>query len=391
MGTNCSNHQSMNRASKSGPVVLANETAPRWDHLPGLTADAAIRPGSMRRTTLLGACVGVCIGMGLTTSQAYGALTVEGAPGISVIPADEVLSQYTYPSLDGELLFDDPNGSVVRLITSTDDPEISNPGDGSFHPADANAVVATLASLPTSFIAPLFVKVFVLPYPRAGMVSSSASANAIYVSPGVYPMEDGATLRALIVHELGHVIHHHFLSSDPSTWNTYIDIRDIEDDNVFHSGASHAFRPAEIFAEDFRALFGDELAASPAIENPTLVAPDQVPGLNVWFTNLAAHYTWLSSVEDEELTQDLRVYPNPVRGGSRLTMEWPGVMDLAGARGDGMQAKLYDASGRVVAEIEFRAGDSSSWTATLPAMAAGTYWLRPVESNGKAVAIRILR
>lgn len=388
MGTNCSNHQSMNRASNSGPVVLANEMAPRRDHLPGSAADAGLRFGGAKRPLVLGSCLGFCLGVGLG-SPAYGALTVDGAPGISVIPADEVLSQYTHPSLDGELLFDDPNGSVVRLITSTSDPEISNPGDGSFHPADANAVVATLESLPPSFTAPLLVNVFVLPYPRAGMVSSSATENAIYISPGVYPLEDGETLRALIVHELGHVIHHHFLSSDPSTWNTYIDIRDIGDDNVFHPSASHAFRPAEIFAEDFRALFGDELAASPAIENPTLVAPDQVPGLNVWFTNLAAQYTWLSSVEDGDSTRDLHVYPNPVRGGSRLTMEWSGAADLTFG-GAATRAKLYDASGRATAEIEFRA-EGSSWHATVPAMPAGTYWLRPVESNGKAVAIRILR
>jgi len=314
---------------------------------------------------------------------------VQGGPGITVIPADEVLAQYTHPSLDGELLFDDPDGSVVRLITSTNDPQISNPGDGSFHPADANVIVETLENLPVSFIAPLFVKVFVLPYPRSGMVSSSASANAIYVSPGVYPLEDGSTLRALIVHELGHVIHHHFLSSDPSTWNTYIDIRGIGDDNVFHPSASHAFRPAEIFAEDFRSLFGDELASAPAIENPTLAAPDQVPGLDAWFINLAAHYTFTSSVAEMDRMAELRVYPNPARSGSRLTLVRSGAMETSGSA-DAMAAKLYDTSGRVVAEIELRAEDAA-WTASAPALASGTYWLRPAGSNGKGIALRILR
>lgn len=388
MGTNCSNHQEqVNRVNEQGPVVLANDKAPRWNHLPGSAADAVTSRVPIKLAAYLSALC--CMAL---PSSSGAVLFVENAPGISVIPANEVIADYTHPSLDGELLFEDPSGSLVRLITSTDDPEIANPGDGSFHAADAAAVVAALQNLPVSFIAPLFVQVFVLPYPRSGMVSSSATAHAIYISPGVHPLEDGETLRALVVHELGHVIHQHFLSSDPSTWNTYIAIRELGDDNIFHPNASHSFRPVEIFAEDFRSLFGDELASSTTIENPTLDAPDQVPGLDVWFTNLAASYTFLSSVDDAGNAEAMRVYPNPVRGGSELTVQWSHDATMPGAAtSNEMSARLYDVSGRIVEQFDFQAHGDATWTATIPPLAAGTYWLRPVDVSGNAVPIRVTR
>jgi hypothetical protein len=226
------------------------------------------------------------------------------------------------------------------------------------------------------------------------MIASSATAHAIYISPGVYPLEDGATLRAMVVHELGHVIHQHFLSSDPSTWNTYIAIREIGDDNVFHPNAAHAFRPAEIFAEDFRGLFGDEVASSTPIENPTLTAPDEVPGLEVWFTNLAAHYTFISSVEDSHEEQAVYVYPNPVRGGAELTVVWASGEDAGhGGRdfaAESEMGRLYDVSGRLVEELVFHA-DGATWSATMPSLSSGTYWLRPAGVNADAVPIRVTR
>ena len=46
-------------------------------------------------------------------------------------------------------------------------------------------------------------------------------------------------------------------------------------------------RPHEIFAEDFRALFGGPTANySGTIENPGLVHPGAVPGLAAFFLNL---------------------------------------------------------------------------------------------------------
>jgi hypothetical protein len=307
-----------------------------------------------------------------------------------VIPADEVLAEYTQPSLDGELLFKDPSGALVRLITSTDDPEISNPGDGSFHPADVAAVVAALESLSTSFTAPLDVTIFVLPYPRSGSLSSSATTQAIFLSPGVYPMEDGETLRALVVHELGHVIEQHFLSSDPETWNTYIALREIGDDTTYDPSGPHAYRPAEIFAEDFRVLFGDTLASANPIENPTLAPPGQVSGLYDWFVNLSKQYSLTSDVAARTESPSLRLYPNPLPSGASFTLERSAEPDGPGTAHGDLTARLHDVSGRVVAELVLAARDGARWSATLPSLSAGTYWLRPPSSSGRGIRIHVV-
>jgi hypothetical protein len=70
------------------------------------------------------------------------------------------------------------------LITSTADPEISNRGDGSFHPMSVDAVVAALRAIRLDNAA-MRIRVLVLPYPRREVIDSSARDNMVLLSPGV--------------------------------------------------------------------------------------------------------------------------------------------------------------------------------------------------------------
>ncbi|MCA9728395.1 MAG: hypothetical protein R3E12_12045 [Candidatus Eisenbacteria bacterium] len=397
MGTTCSANRWSNSNSHDdrGPVVLANFSAPRRSDLPHFVAVTGFRAGSPVAACFRAVLASLLLATGAASfpASSQAALSVSSAPGISVIPADEVLSDYTHASLDGALLFEDPSGSLVPLITDIDDPQIANPGDGSFHAADAAAVVATLEALPPSFTAPVFVQIFVLPYPRSNAIASSATTHAIYLSPGVYPLEDGETLRALVVHELGHVIDKQFLTNNTTLWDEYVSLRGIDDNSKYYSGAVHADRPAEIFAEDFRVLVGDALAAAPAIENPTLIAPDQVDGLSAWFIDLSKHFTFTSSVEGQLATDVLRLYPNPMRVGRTFTVQWTGSSAPSDASfGQGtLEARVYDAAGRVAQRLSLEFRDDRTWTADVPDLAAGTYWLRPVGVAEGAIPIRIVR
>lgn len=379
------------------------------DNLPSHTPEhdgmrSVVLPSSCPRTFAVATgpvaifLVGLVLLDTLAPSTCRAEWPVADAPGVTVISPSEVLSEFTHNALDGALLFEEPGGALVRLITSTDDPQIANPGDGSFHSADVAAVIAAVESLPASFTAPLLAQVFILPYPRAGMLSSSASDHAIYISPSVYPVDDGPALRALIVHELGHVIDRQLLSDHPEMWETYVDLRGIGDASIYHPAAMHAYRPAEIFAEDFRVLFGGDLASAPSIENPDLVSPELVPGLYDWFLSLVPQFVATSSVAERVEMAGFRVFPNPLRGGSTVTLEWVGPTEVSdevsdeesGVDGD-FPAALYDAAGRVVHELTFASRDRGRWTATVPSLAAGSYWMRPQRRAGGVTILRVVR
>jgi hypothetical protein len=74
--------------------------------------------------------------------------------------------------------------------------------------------------------------------------------------------------------------------SDDS-WNEYRRIRGITDESRFNELASHAYRPREIFAEDFRVLFGGAAAYfGGSIENPEIARPESVAGLENFFARV---------------------------------------------------------------------------------------------------------
>lgn len=94
-------------------------------------------------------------------------------------------------------------------------------------------------------------------------------------------------LHQLAVHELGHQVD--FSLMDSEKWNEYKRLRNITNSSVYHNTSDvHADRPQEIFAEDFRLLFGGETAKKIPHLNQKLPSPDTVRGLKEFMAKLAA-------------------------------------------------------------------------------------------------------
>ena len=124
---------------------------------------------------------------------------------------------------------------------------------------------------------------------------------------------------------------------------TYRELRGIEDGSVYSARAKHHNRPHEIFAEDFRFLFGGKTANySGTIENRDLDLPDTVPGLREFFLSLADPRR-LAHIQP---TQRLIAYPNPATGPVRLSLT-----GAAGAESGSQILDVFDVQGRVVSRI----------------------------------------
>jgi hypothetical protein len=195
----------------------------------------------------------------------------------------------------------------------------------------------------------------------------------------------------LVTHEIGHLVHRRFLPDSLATaWREWATLRGVADSSVYHAGAEHANRPREIFAEDFRALFGGaEARRGGTVENQNIVRPDAVPGLEGWVLALVGIRTAPSVAE-------LVLHPNPIRAGQRLTLRLPAG---AAAKSATLSAGLYDIGGRRVSELRFqRDGEglfAGSWDGRGEAgrgLASGAYWLR-VESLPAPVVlpVRVVR
>ncbi|MCA9727198.1 MAG: hypothetical protein KC729_05895 [Candidatus Eisenbacteria bacterium] len=320
---------------------------------------------------------GLCWSVPIPTASA--ALWVSHAPGIEVFPAEEVLRDRVYEAGDGSLWFRGPTGESA-LVSSTADPQILNPGDGAFHPVDAQEVVRALESLPAELLRGLDVQIFVLPYPRSGLLSSSADDHAVYLSPGVLEYS-GAQVHFLVGHELGHSYHRaHLPDSDTTTWERYREIRGITDEDRFRADAEHADRPHEIFAEDFRVLFsGDWGRGDGSVENRDIAPPGAVDGLAVFLRGLSAEGA------AEPLTW--RAYPNPVQPGDGL--------HLRGSGSTISEALLFDAGGRRVAAMQVQPSAAGEWMLETPELGRlhpGAYWLRIlVDDRPVTVAVRWIR
>jgi hypothetical protein len=186
----------------------------------------------------------------------------------------------------GETYFVPKPGIRYRFVTEVDDPVISNRGDGAFHPMPVAEVAAALRAI-RLVGAHLDVDIYVLPYPRREVVDSSARDGMILLSPGVRPVSEQA-VHFTVTHEVGHVFQYRWLpDADADGWDAYARTRGIHDGSVYRPQAAHRNRPHEIFAEDFRFLFGGVLSNySGSIENEDLALPNTVQGLEVFLRDL---------------------------------------------------------------------------------------------------------
>ena len=277
----------------------------------------------------------------------------EAAAGASVIGLDlpngirarvfppEYLAERTAAQDDrGILTLDD--GLYLTLITDINDPLILNKGDGSFHPFGTDLVIECLELIAYPGL-DVDVEVFILPYPRVDMMSSSASGRRIFLSPQVLEItREGAAY--IVAHELGHVFQYRYLP-DPieSGWDEFRRIRGIEDETMFSNTARHAYRPREIFAEDFRVLFGGAAAFfGGRVENPELPSPTTVAGLENFFLGLAAAPVGLPVIVSFDS------YPNPFNPQTALRVR---LSDDFLARREKVAVRVYDVTGALVRDL----------------------------------------
>jgi hypothetical protein len=265
---------------------------------------------------------------------------------ITVLDASDVSAYVT--TEDGRSVLRVPGGDAWELIDSPLDPEIANAGDGSFHPVDPAEVVAAVYEMDPTIARTIDATIYILPLPRRGNLDSSASDGVVYLSPGVRAMAP-EQVQALVCHELGHVFHRHYLPDDDAEgWAEYRRLRGITDESIYFDEAPHKDRPHEIFAEDFRFLFGGPLArTSGSIENADLVLPTSVPGLAAWIRGRALPQTPAPFV--------VANFPDPLV--NETTIRWtapPGIDATAGT------VRVFDAAGRLVRTLEAPTG-TVSW------------------------------
>lgn len=263
---------------------------------------------------------------------------------------EDVLASWTTSSA-GRLFFRDPDGGLYEFITDIEDAAIINQGAGSFFAVDRESVQRAIDAVRYP-LDELDIEVFLLPYPRRGLLDSSAGRAAIYLSPGVTPYQE-YQVHSVTAHEIGHLVHNQ-LMGDEQSWARYRSLRGIEDESLYHAHAQHKNRPREIFAEDFRYLFGGSQAAySGSIENPELPLPSSVPGLESFFLSLVAG---TSTVQDLPVAERLRIFPNPTQGGVtiHLAREVP-------ASDGAFSLRVFDAQGRMVSSGDVHASSGLRW------------------------------
>jgi hypothetical protein len=224
------------------------------------------------------------------------------------------------------------------LVTDVDDPAITNRGDGRFHPMSVDAVAAALAAVRLRDSG-IDVEIFVLPYPRRTILDSSARDGMMFLSPGTRAVSDYA-VHFTVTHEIGHVFQYRWMPDrDAGAWQRYSELRGIEDAEIYHASRPHRDRPHEIFAEDFRYLFGGERANySGSIENDTLPMPDTIAGLDAFIRDLSAP-------RSDAPVAVVSSAPNPFNPSTEVRV------DLAAPAEKPMQLRVYDAQGRAVRQL----------------------------------------
>ena len=254
----------------------------------------------------------------------------------SIYSADYVMEHWVVRDGDTTWLDIPGYGRVKMLVPS----EAGGVNDiGRFHAHQPSHVADALAAV--SHPAPVEqVSIYILPYPREGLTSSSAVGHRIFLSPGINPIAEEVT-HMVTTHELGHIFHNtHMPDSDTEVWSEYRGLRDIEDTSVYCADAQHRNRPHEILAEDFRYLFGGDLANySHSIENSALALPSAVAGLYEFMMMLGRDAAVSKPVADLAASN----YPNPFNPTTRISLN-----ASAGQIGEAVSIQIFDAQGRSV-------------------------------------------
>jgi hypothetical protein len=288
------------------------------------------------RVTLLALLQAIGLGLGLCGSAGADGILPAGA---RILDPEQILSTRTRRESTGDFSFRDGSGIDRRFIVSIADPSVRNRGDGAFHPASSSLVEEAIQGVDSRFTSTLHFETWILPYPASNPLGSWADAHAIYIAPGVYEITTGQ-IHFFMSHEIGHLVHRAILpDTDHDGWARYLSMRGIADTTRFNARAEHRNRPHEIFAEDFRMLFGsDDARKAGEIENSDLRDPREIPGLEAFFVEM------LAKAGSSPAMATARVYPNPLSRGDLLRFALPTSLRAPDVR-------LYDVTGREVREI----------------------------------------
>ncbi len=247
----------------------------------------------------------------------------------TVYSPEEISDQWITLEKDGAYLTHPAAGTVELAV-----------GGQVMYPFDQTEVVEALAAM-RGFATSIDVDVFILPATPAQVGSSFARRNAIYLAPGIGPV-DPATIAYITTHELGHSLTWAFLDGQPARWQAYLDIRGL-DERSLQPVAAHADRAREILAEDIRALFGGPLATvSGSIENHNLLPPSRVDGLE----EMLAGFFHGRDASPLQVTSS--AFPNPCNPRTTIEMALPDGLDMEGMTG---VLRIFDIRGALVRSI----------------------------------------
>ncbi len=276
-------------------------------------------------------------------------LRLENGLEVRLFTPDDVMAM-TGKDQEGRLLLRLADGTVYQLIESILDPQIVNKGDGSFHPVSADWAIEALAKTDVAGEnIDMHVEIYVLPLPRSGILASSACGDKIFLSPGVREI-DRDLVAFTATHELGHVFQCRFApEGSGGKWGDYLRLRGLEDDAVYSADAPRANRPAEIFAEDFRYLFGgSEARYSGGIENQDLPLPDEVDGIEEFFVALVAPAEFAYNARPGAAPLSLSNYPNPFNPSTTIRVVFNG---RAPASAGEIAVSVYRVDGSLVRRV----------------------------------------
>ncbi len=210
-------------------------------------------------------------------------------------------------------------------------------GGDVMYPFDQVGVVEALEAM-RGFETSVDVDVFILPATPASVGSSFARRNAIYLAPGISPV-DPSTAAYITTHEMGHLLTWAFIDGQPARWKAYLDIRGL-DASSLQPDVIHADRAREILAEDIRALFGGALATvSGSIENHDLIHPGRVDGLK----EMLVEFFLGRDVTPHQITSS--AFPNPCNPRTTIEMAFPEGLDMEGRTG---VLRIFDIRGALV-------------------------------------------
>ena len=199
--------------------------------------------------------------------------------------------------------------------------------------------------------ADLAIRIYCLPGLPLDVGKSYAIGREIFLAPSFLP-QAVETLAATVVHEIGHCVENTRMSD--AGWEQFSALRGLGDQHRADSTA-HRDRPAEIFAEDFRLLFGGESARFNGPENAELLDAREVEGLSEFFTR-ALRGGFLPELPKLRVSNA----PNPFNPSTTIRVALRAADLVAAAV---VEADLFDARGRHVRSFPDRPVQTSmEWT-----------------------------